>query len=68
MYSSLKNDLSLRYIVIAAAMVMLTINLDFFAVLAALPAAALAIFGHYDGPPMGHQRLHARACLRAWWS
>ena len=40
MYSSLKNDLSLRYIVIAAAMVMFAINLDFFAVQAALPAAA----------------------------
>ena len=41
MHSLLKNDLSLRSIVIAAAMVMLTINLDLFAVLAALPAAAL---------------------------
>ena len=41
MYLSLKNDLSLRSIVIAAAMVMFAINLDFFAVLAALPAAAL---------------------------
>ena len=41
MHSLLKNDLSLRSIAIAAAMVMLTINLDFFAVLAALPAAAL---------------------------
>ena len=40
MYSSLKNDLSLRYIVIAAAMVMFAINLEFFAVLAALSAAA----------------------------
>ena len=41
MYLSLKNDLILRSIVIAAAMVMRTINLDLFAVLAALPAAAL---------------------------
>ena len=41
MHSLLKNDLSLRSIAIAAAMVMLTINLDLFAVLAALPAAAL---------------------------
>ena len=40
MHSLLKNDLSLRSIVIAAAMVMFAINLDFFAVLAALPAAA----------------------------
>ena len=38
---SLKNDLILRSIVIAAAMVMRTINLDLFAVVAALPAAAL---------------------------
>ena len=41
MYSSLKNDLSLRYIVIAAAMVMFAINLDFFAVLTVLLVAAL---------------------------
>ena len=41
MYSSLKNDLSLRYIVIAAAIVMFATNLDFFAALAALSAAAL---------------------------
>ena len=41
MYLSLKNDLILRYIVIAAAIIMFAIKLDFFAVLAALPAAAL---------------------------
>ena len=41
MYSSFKNDLSLRYIVIAAAIVMFATNLDFFAALAALSAAAL---------------------------
>ena len=38
---SLKNDLILRSIAIAAAIIMFAIKLDFFAVLAALPAAAL---------------------------
>ena len=41
MHPSLKNDQNLRNIVITASMVMLIINLDFLAILAALLAAAL---------------------------
>lgn len=41
MHSSLKNDLNLHYIVITAAMIMFAVNLDFYAVMTARPAAAL---------------------------
>ncbi|MDE0929356.1 MAG: hypothetical protein OSA77_01610 [Halioglobus sp.] len=41
MHPSLKNDLSLRHIIIAASLVMLAINLHLFAVLAASPDTAL---------------------------
>jgi hypothetical protein len=41
MHSSLKNGLNLLYIVIEAAVVMFAVNLDFYAVLTARPAAAL---------------------------